>query len=256
VSPCSGAKLSAMTFLDREPEGDATPADWAVRTVAPFGSGVRSLVPPVFEAYARVFHPAVLGGRPVRWAEVARANARTAHPGMEWAAITGGYRYVYDEVQPGIFDKPPEDGSPPPEVARVLGAVLLRFTGVREYWFAVWEGYGGLPMNWATAPARVRMPERAMHLFRGTPDDVGESFETGAHGRGASLWWPDDRAWCVASDVDLMSSYVGGSADCIAAVLAEPALESGPVAADQSVRWDGDLVNPPVPGPDRPGRRG
>ena len=25
-----------------------------------------------------------------------------------------------------------------------------------------------------------------------------------------NLWWPDDRTWCVASDIDLASTYVGG----------------------------------------------
>jgi hypothetical protein len=208
---------------------------------------VRSLVPPVFAAYARVFHPASLAGTPVRWADVARANGRSAHPGMEWVSITGDWRYHSQDVQPEIWDEQPEEGSPPPDVARPLGAVLARFTTSREYWFAVWEGYGALPMRWANSPVRVRMPERPMHLFRGSPHDVGGSFETDpGSGRGASLWWPGDRAWCVASDVDLKSTYVGGSADCVAAILAEPALESAAIASDQTVRWDGDVVNPPV----------
>jgi hypothetical protein len=32
---------------------------------------------------------------------------------------------------------------------------------------------------------------------------------------------PDDRAGCVAADVDLMSTYVGGNEACVTAVLEE-----------------------------------
>jgi hypothetical protein len=63
-----------------------------------------------------------------------------------------------------------------------------------------------------------------------------------------SLWWPEDRAWCVGTDIDLMSTYVGGSKACIDAVLADDRLEGLPVSVDQSVTWAADTINPlPVP---------
>lgn len=30
-----------------------------------------------------------------------------------------------------------------------------------------------------------------------------------------SLWWPDDRTWCVATEIDFRWTYVGGSQVCI-----------------------------------------
>ena len=60
----------------------------------------------------------------------------------------------------------------------------------------------------------------------------------------ANLWWPDDRAWFVATDIDLMTTYVGGSAACIADLLAADGLEAAVVPADQRVTWDADTVNP------------
>ena len=30
-------------------------------------------------------------------------------------------------------------------------------------------------------------------------------------GHSPSIWWPEDRAWCVATDIDLFDTYVGGS---------------------------------------------
>ena len=58
-----------------------------------------------------------------------------------------------------------------------------------------------------------------------------------------SLLWPADRAWFVAGDVDLDSTYVGGQADLIAAILSEPGLEAWPVSATDRVAFDSDGVN-------------
>ncbi|WP_305091365.1 hypothetical protein [Prescottella sp. R16] len=60
----------------------------------------------------------------------------------------------------------------------------------------------------------------------------------------AHLWWPDDKAWCVATDIDLMSTYLGASEECVAAVLADTGLEAFPARADRTLTWDGDTVNP------------
>jgi hypothetical protein len=51
---------------------------------------VTNQVPKVFEAYARVFHPATdENGEAVTWAEVARRLERVAHPEMQWHQIVG-----------------------------------------------------------------------------------------------------------------------------------------------------------------------
>ncbi|ALO98190.1 hypothetical protein SHL15_7177 [Streptomyces hygroscopicus subsp. limoneus] len=49
------------------------------------------------------------------------------------------------------------------------------------------------------------------------------------------LWWPQDRAWIVGGDVDLVSTYVGGSPELVADLLAAADLEAHPVS-------DGDRV--------------
>jgi hypothetical protein len=59
---------------------DTEAADWVVAGVRDFDGTVGSVVPAVFDAYARVFHPASrsagAGEAEVRWAEVAAANTR------------------------------------------------------------------------------------------------------------------------------------------------------------------------------------
>jgi hypothetical protein len=45
------------------------------------------------------------------------------------------------------------------------------------------------------------------------------------------MWWPADRAWFVATEVDGFSSYVGGTQGAIDSVLASPELEAIAVTA-------------------------
>jgi len=58
-----------------------------------------------------------------------------------------------------------------------------------------------------------------------------------------------DRTWCVATDVDLLSTDIGGSRACIEAVLAAPDLEAWEVTDQQRVTYDSDSLNPVPPPP-------
>jgi hypothetical protein len=58
-----------------------------------------------------------------------------------------------------------------------------------------------------------------------------------------NLFWPADRSWCVASEIDFDSTLVGGSRDLVDAVLAHPGLEVWPVSAGDSLAWDADTIN-------------
>jgi hypothetical protein len=59
-----------------------------------------------------------------------------------------------------------------------------------------------------------------------------------------NLFWPADRAWCVASEIDFDSTLVGGTTELIQAILRGPAFDSWPVQPDDSLAADADLVNP------------
>jgi len=65
----------------------------------------------------------------------------------------------------------------------------------------------------------------------------------------ASLWWPEDRAWFVATEIDLNSTYVGGSTSTIEALLASPGLEAFPVTPNDPTDWTSDSINPAPPAP-------
>ena len=62
-------------------------------------------------------------------------------------------------------------------------------------------------------------------------------------GQSPSIWWPEDRAWCVATDIDLFDTYVGGSEECIEAVLNNPDLEALLTTLDARLDLGGDTIN-------------
>jgi hypothetical protein len=241
--------VGESVFGELELVDDVSSADWIVGSVRNFEYDVGSLLPVTFESYARVLHPAArvsAVGDPVdvRWADVAAANGRVAHAAMEWVAITGDWRFMNEDAQPGIWDRAPSIGSLPSHQAASLADLLDRFTGTpSECWFGVWEGYGNMAAHLRTAPM-IEMPNRRMLLLRGPLRAAGTAFSHATWPESASLWWPDDRTWCVATDIDLQSTYVGGSAACIGAVLAKQRMETYPVSVDQTVHWRSDTVNP------------
>ena len=244
-------------------EPDARPGAWIAEALRPFAEHVvGSLVPPVFETYARVFHPAVRypdddwfrdddgpsgPDEDVSWAEVAAFNGRTPHAAMEWTSITGSWQFRGNDDQPGVWNDAPAEGHLPVPVATRLAAVLARHTSTpADCWFGVWSGFGfDVP-----GAQPLALPGRDFWLLRGPVDLATTNLAEEPAEQSANLWWPHDRAWYVATDIDLMTTYVGGSTACIADLLAADGIEVAQVPAHQSVTWDADTVNPlPTDGP-------
>ncbi|MDJ0427646.1 hypothetical protein QNA19_17075 [Rhodococcus fascians] len=223
---------------------DVDAGAWLLEGIGKFGSGVAALIPRIFPSYARIFHPArSIDDEPVTWSAVARANGRIAHPAMEWGSIVGSWQASEQE---GVWHDSPMQGSLPVGTTRALADTLRRFTQApAQCWFGHWEGSGyiDVPSN----ELRLPMPSRNMVLFAGGIDLADTQF--GASARfpsvmSAHLWWPDDQAWCVATDIDLMTTYVGASTSCIDALLTNAELEALPVPVTQRLTWDTDTVNP------------
>jgi hypothetical protein len=181
----------------------------------------------------------------VPWAEVAAHNGTVAHPLMQWPSITGGWDFVSADSQPPVWDGAPSEGHLPAPVAGRLAEVLARHTGTpADCFFGRWDGFGyDLPSP--DAPPRLLL--RGGHdvvLVRGTVADAVRNLAPEPHEQSANLWWPADHAWCVVTDIDLVSTYVGGSAGCIAELLGTPGLEVVPAVPEDPVGFDADTVNP------------
>jgi hypothetical protein len=162
---------------------------------------------------------------------------------MQWPSITGSYRFVHGAHQPGIWDHEPEEGTLPQELTPVLATLLARHTATPgQCWFAVWEGYGCLAFGADDAPA-FDIPSRRLLLLTGPITAVLASLCMPPWWQSASLWWPDHRAWCVETEVDLMSTYIGGTRQCIEELVADKDLEAVIVAPADGVI--SDELNPP-----------
>lgn len=226
---------------------EASAADWLRAGVRGFAESVCSLVPTGFPAYVRVFHPAARACGPgseavaVRWEAIAAACGKVAHPAMQLPWLTGVDQYRAE--LPGVFDANPAIGTLPPELARPLAATLSRHTSTpARCWFAVWDGFGGMP-SWVREAPRFRLPARGYFLLTGPVERASANFLGGLRGQSANLWWPDDRAWCAATDIDLNSTYVGCDHAACRALLALTGLEATAIPPSTGIDRDSDLVN-------------
>jgi len=231
---------------------DAGPAQWIVDSLHEFAQDVGSVVPPLFEAYCRIFHPAELrtadGFQAITWHEVAARTGATPHREMQFPNISGrweGVRGGQDDPWPDFAD--PEEGSIPAEIVEVALPILEASTTTPEHcYFAVWEGWGDLANEIRRAPA-VELPERRMHLLEGPL--AGATQPLGAHGflRSANLWWPADKSWCVATEVDFEWTYVGGTSGYIDQIVNHKRLEAMTVEIKDGITWASDKLNPAPP---------
>jgi hypothetical protein len=58
-----------------------------------------------------------------------------------------------------------------------------------------------------------------------------------------NLWWPDDRAWFVATEIDFDSTFVGGDDRLIGALVSDTRLEALPLALRARADAAADRVN-------------
>src|SRR5215475_10905083 len=218
-------------------------AEWIARRLLPWWSlpggemPVGAIIPVGFDAYARILHSAyrLTGGHEthVSWREFAAEAGVTPHAEMQWDEITPSTGRLGAER----LHRPPDEGHLPADEAEILVEVLQRHTRAPDRcWFAVWEGYGGLEpdVRWPEA-ARLHLPNRDYVLLWGPVEAAARSFEPAPFRQSANLWWPDDQAWCVATEIDYSWTYVGGTRPCIDDLLAESRLEVLPIRSDQRV---------------------
>lgn len=232
-----------MQLAGRLVQPDASAAAWITAALAPpVPRVVASLVPAGLSARARVLHPAVRydgdDDIEVSWAAVARYNGRSAHRLMQWPAVTGSWDFVAEFDQPELWNDAPAEGHLPVPVAERLAAVLSRHTTTpADCWF-------GLAADAAPDLADGAGAGRYL-LVRGPLSLAAANFVPEPAEQGPSLWWPADRAWVVATDPHLTSTYVAGSAAAIAAVLSAEGIDAWPAEPADPVTPDSDPVNPP-----------
>ena len=158
---------------------------------------------------------------------------------------------------------------------RAIARVLARHTGsdlVAAFWEGtswtggavvwLWSGPAGEVPPSMSAPddldpevldgPKLDLPHRAYVLFRAGPDDLVDLADGRARadvdpfrpaGRTPNLLWPVDEAWCLATEVDLDSTVVGGTRALVDDLLAAPGLEVVEVTETDALGSSDDLVN-------------
>ncbi|MGI9079561.1 MAG: hypothetical protein ACR2GF_01840 [Acidimicrobiales bacterium] len=198
---------------------------------------------------------------------MAEATGRRAHPLMQWHAVVGTPDYLNMErsLWPG---DDPERGNVVPQVLGSLCEHLAGHTATADdCYFCPWDGYGWIRGSPSVATigspndpvppafsaeemsrARMHLPGRD-YLLLGSP--LPAALRIGWHMRpdwfdaqSPNLFWPADRAWCVASEIDFDSTLAGGTAELVDAILAAPALDAWAVRPDDSLMYDADRINP------------
>jgi hypothetical protein len=212
-----------------------------------------------------VLHPVDGAEGPTRWDAICSVTGRQAHALMQWDDIAG----------PDWSGGKPEQGNLAPDSLERLCGILAHHTPAdAACFFAVWEGYGwgdttpagsisvsAKPPLVASVPQdipsrlppvvidgpRLRLPHRSYFLFTGP---LRAALATGEWAtlswfiaQSPNLFWPQDRSWCVASEIDFDSTVVGGSKDLVAGLLSAPGLEAWPVNAGDSLAAAGDEIN-------------
>jgi len=221
-------------------ERDVSPAAWIGPRLHPFAQDIGSVIPQGFAAYARLFHPVeVDGSRHERWSDVARRNGRIVHSEMQFhmIAIPRG-QTPSDHHERGHR---PRTGTLLLEQRRILVDHLRRATTTPDLcWFAMWEGFGGLDDS--VIHERVELPHRNYLLYSGTIDRALES-PMDPFDQAPNLWWPEDRTWFVATEIDFDSTFVGGDDRLIAALVSDRRLEALPIALSAKADDAADRVN-------------
>lgn len=243
-------------------ESDVAVAQWIAPRLGELGS-VAGTAPNRFEAYVRVCHPADRDGRLHTWAQVARETGRTVHPLMQWHALVGASDYLNmsDSTWPG---GDPQRGNLDPSVLGAVCAVLSEHTVTPEACvIGLWYGHGFIDGGWVTIgypvgsgkvggnkrvpPAFSRdrptlvLPAREYFLFRGP---INAALEMSSRwDQSPNLFWPDDRAWFMATEIDFDSTIIGGSSELAQALLAEPEVDAWPVEAGDLLTANADEIN-------------
>jgi hypothetical protein len=220
-------------------------------------------MPDIYEAYARLPHPGreyvrtddgSVGVNWISWSKLAARRGVALGATTQWEEVSG----FAPQAGPvdGIDD--PSLGSMPDVLVEVVTDFLRRWTSTSErIWFGMWEGNGTW---WKGAHAiltfgddgdraaeRVRIDDERDQVLRATPTfgtpqrqyflmsgplSAASTLTDAAGGTSPSLWWPDDHEWFVSTEVDDLSTYVGGKASMIDALVASSKIEAVPATLD------------------------
>ena len=201
-----------MIFGDHLSAADsAAPAEWIEGACRGAWGTVGALVPNHFPAIVRVWAPDPI---PDDWWTsycdlheiVASVGERhTTSPAHAWFAVWEGHGFDRATTHYAWFEPPRDDAT---RHARDEERARLRDDDERRN-SEIRAALGRIP--------RFALPNRAYYLVEGPVTAATQLRYPDAPNdwRNPDLFWPDDRRWFVATDVDFWSLYVAGDEDFV-----------------------------------------
>lgn len=98
-----------------------------------------------------------------------------------------------------------------------------------------------VPQSVLSGP-RVHLSQRD-YLLYGGPISAAAAFYGYPFGQTPNLWWPEDQTWCVASEIELHCTYLGGDTELIQRLLVDPRIEALQVQVADDITIRGDVRN-------------
>jgi hypothetical protein len=124
----------------------------------------------------------------------------------------------------------PVEGNLDQEELSEMVSILRPFTGGQECFIRFAE----MPLIGATKPM----------LFAGALDEVVEFGKENNYRFSPEYVWPTDRSWCVCSDFDFTFTFVGGPQELISAILASNEFEAFQIAPQTRIDYHVPMPNP------------
>ncbi|GAA3546182.1 hypothetical protein GCM10022222_32300 [Amycolatopsis ultiminotia] len=88
-----------------------------------------------------------------------------------------------------------------------------------------------------------RLPLRDMYLLNGNLTGLSQNLAPAPLSSLPNIAWPDDRSWVIATEVDLRSTYIAASSECVHDLLIDDGIEAFEVRPTDLVTLESDTVN-------------
>lgn len=214
---------------------------------------------------------------PLPWKEVAKVSGGQMHPRVQFDALVGAEREKSRDYEPDVGELPPA------LLSALCAVLAEHTRTPERCWFCLWEGWGWIdgsagvivtsggasgrafdvppafPLEIIKGP-RVSLPGRDYILFEGPLNAANElGWRSGEllsdaypevdfdpddfEPQSPNLFWPQDRSWFVATEIDLDSTYVGGSQRLVKALLDDSRFEAWPAQLSDRVDAGSDEIN-------------
>jgi hypothetical protein len=159
----------------------------------------------------------------------------TATPEHCWFCLWDGYGWIAGAPSTAALISSEADRGrtvdvPPAFPAEIMNGPRVSLPG-RDYILCEGPLRAANELGWR----RGQLLATAFPEFDFDPDDFQP--------QSPNLWWPEDRSWCVATEVDLDSTYVGGSQEMVNALVADERFEAWPAQLGDRVDAGADEIN-------------